>query len=386
MDQILLCSSQIPPVTSIHNSFIKNDMLDANGSYVKVYLYLSMCIQSGDTSLSISSLADRMENTEKDILRALLYWEKKKLLSLSRNSTGQIIGLELLPPRTDALSTENPAVALQPEYTPMPEFTPVPEIQNKPADVIDLKERTAVPEKTASRFKSEKREHSVSITEEQLLQLSSDGTFTWTTNIVESFLERPLNPGEIRLLMYLYDNLSFSKELILYLYEYCCSIGKTNLQYVQAVAFSWADEGIKTPQEAQERTANYNSLYTAVAKAFGLNRILGSIEIQYVKRWHSEWELDAAVIIEACNRTILSIQKADFKYTDSILRNWNEQGVHTLQDVHMCDDNYAKSKATEKAGPHRPKTAGSKNQFQSFEQRDVSEAELKDLERLLLSQ
>ena len=67
MDEILLCSNRIPPVTTIYNSFIQNDMLDANGSYVKVYLYLSMCMQSGNTAFSISSLADQMENTEKDI-------------------------------------------------------------------------------------------------------------------------------------------------------------------------------------------------------------------------------------------------------------------------------------------------------------------------------
>ena len=77
MDHILLCTNHIPLTTSIHNSFIEDYMLEANGSYVKVYLYLAKCIQYGESGLSISSLADRMDNTDKDILRALLYWEKK---------------------------------------------------------------------------------------------------------------------------------------------------------------------------------------------------------------------------------------------------------------------------------------------------------------------
>ena len=78
-------------------------MPDANGSYVKVYLYLSMCIQSGEKRLSVTSLADMMENTEKDIIRALHYWEKKGLMVLQRDSsTSQITKVELCSPDTQA--------------------------------------------------------------------------------------------------------------------------------------------------------------------------------------------------------------------------------------------------------------------------------------------
>ena len=72
MDNILLCSNHIPLVTSIHNTFIEKYMLHANGCYVKVYLYLSKCIQAGEEDLSISSLADQMENTEKDAIKDAL--------------------------------------------------------------------------------------------------------------------------------------------------------------------------------------------------------------------------------------------------------------------------------------------------------------------------
>lgn len=54
-------------------------MLDANGRYVKVYLYLSEYIQAGKTDISVSELADKMDSTERDIIRALQHWEKKGL-------------------------------------------------------------------------------------------------------------------------------------------------------------------------------------------------------------------------------------------------------------------------------------------------------------------
>ena len=88
MDTIMLCSGYLPSTTFIHNIFIENYMLSANGSYVKVYIYLAKCIQAGEKNLSVSSLADKMDNTEKDILRALNYWEKNNLINLLKNGPG----------------------------------------------------------------------------------------------------------------------------------------------------------------------------------------------------------------------------------------------------------------------------------------------------------
>ena len=71
-------------------------MLSANGSYVKVYIYLAKCIQAGEKNLSVSSLADKMDNTEKIILRELIYWEKKTLIILLKKGLGiEIKGKEM---------------------------------------------------------------------------------------------------------------------------------------------------------------------------------------------------------------------------------------------------------------------------------------------------
>ena len=356
MDQILLCSNQIPLITSVHNTFIRRYMLDANGSYVKVYLFLSMCIQSGEKNLSISSLADKMENTEKDILRALRYWEKKGLMILQRDENGSILGIEMTNP--DDLEEEEPASPV-----------PAPAIQKKPA------EKAALP--------------AFRVTEEQTLRLTEDEDFSWTCLIVESYLERPLQTAEIQLLTYLFDSLHFSKDLILHLYEYCCSLGKTNVKYVQAIAISWAEQNITTPEQAQEHSASYNTVHTAISKALALGRPLARIEYEYVRRWHEDWQLDLAVILEACNRTMLALQKADFKYIEGILNNWHQKDVHTLQDVQACDEAHNRRKA-EKTRENTPlpvakTTPVKRTQFQAFQQRNASKEEIDQLEQLLLT-
>ena len=50
MDHILLCTNHIPPITTIYNSFIEDYMPAANGSYVKVYLYIAKCLQAKESN------------------------------------------------------------------------------------------------------------------------------------------------------------------------------------------------------------------------------------------------------------------------------------------------------------------------------------------------
>ena len=389
MEQLLLCSDHIPLTTSIYNSFIQKYMPDANGSYVKVYLYLSMCIQSGEKRLSITSLADMMENTEKDIIRALHYWEKKGLMILQKDDTSDTItGIEICNP--DAADSPqgipvNNAPASQPEKKEPPK-----EDKPLPLHKAELPATAASPDnppEEAATGSASSQE--ITVTEEQILRLSKNEDFSWTCLIVENYLKRTLKPAEVQLLTYLFDTLHFSKELLLYLYEYCCSLEKTNVKYVQAVALSWAEQNITTPEQAQRQSTVYSTAHTEIARALALGRPLAKIECEYAKRWQDGWHMDLAVILEACNRTMLAIQKADFKYIDGILSNWHKENVHTLQDIKICDEKHNRKKEEAQkqyAGkPPAKNIPAKKTQFQTFQQRNTSKAEIDELEKKLLT-
>lgn len=374
MDQILICSNKIPSVTTISNSFIQKYMLDANGSYVKVYLYLSMCIQSGNVNFSISSLADQMENTENDIIRALQHWEKKKLLHIQWHESGEYItAIDFLNPDESSANIQSDSVSSQQKAGD----TDVPTKQTQFSPSVQEEKNSDPPETPA-----------FSVTPDQTMRLAEDSDFTWICQIVETFLNRPIQSAEVQLLAYLFDTLHFSKDLILYLYEYCVSLGKTNVKYVQAVALSWADNNITTPEQAENLSASYSSSHTAISKALALGRTLAGIECQYVDRWLKEWNMDLSVVLEACNRTMLTIQKPDFKYLDGILSNWHKNDVHTLQDISRCDEAHAMKQGAA-GNSNTPKkyrnSSPKKNQFQSFQQRDVSQEEMNQLEKILLS-
>ncbi len=388
MDQILMCSNKIPAATSIRNSFIQKYMLDANGSYVKVYLYLSMCIQSSQLGFSISSLADLMENTENDIIRALQHWEKKNLLRITwHESKKYIVGIEFLDPDEAPASSEVRSVAKTPEIL----SSPTAQAGNAQEQTAALCRQDAnVRPHLSDLSQTQSPLPDFAVTSEQSSAMADNNDFTWICQIVETFLNRPVKPVEVQLLIYLFDTLHFSKDLILHLYDYCISLGKSNVKYIQAVALSWAENHVTTPEQAQKFSTDYSSVHTAISKALGLNRTLASVECQYVKRWHDEWKLDLSVILEACDRTLLAIQRPDFKYIDGILKNWHKEHVRSLQDVAKCDEQHAEKMASKtNAAPtshYRHAPSPKKNQFQDFPQRNMPEEKMNQLERLLLSE
>ena len=421
MDHILLCTNHIPPITTIYNSFIEDYMPAANGSYVKVYLYIAKCLQAKESNFSISSLADQLENTEKDILRALMYWEKKGLMSLNRDkATGEILGLEMLIPfaERDFDTYENTAKESAASLGVDSDLSETGALNRRNSDLSetgaldrrnsDFSENDAANTSTyessgtdapsnvnsdvhrASNSAQENNSSAVKpiqVPPEQIQELSANEDFVWVCNVVESYLERPMKPTEIQLITYLYGTLHYSRELILHLYDYCISMGKTACNYIQTVALSWHEQGIKTPEQAQNASVRYLASYNAVSKALGLGRGLAEIEKKYVDHWQNDWNMDLSVILEACNRTVLKLHHADFKYTEGILSHWNEQNVRTLQGVEQSDLHYAQTK--EQKEKKKPSTSGKqtpRNQFQNFKQRDVSSEELQELERKLLMQ
>src|SRR5699024_6936908 len=94
--------------TLIQNEFIDQYMPHANGEFVKVYLYLLRCAGSG-RDLSLSSIADVFDHTEKDIQRALIYWEKLQLLRLGYDRQGNLSEISLQMPGGKASETSLPA-------------------------------------------------------------------------------------------------------------------------------------------------------------------------------------------------------------------------------------------------------------------------------------
>lgn len=365
--------------TVVSNRFIDVYMPRANGSYVKIYLYLLRCISDASTNMSLDLIADRLDETEKDIMRALKYWEDTGILTVSRSLSGQITNVTLLDledtmvssdvPDTSRFTLKQGTASQSLEKVAYPAHSSIIPLfaDNEPAHKLPAPVAPATPEPRPT------------YTAAQVRQLTSSDEIKWLLPQLEQLLQRPVKPSEIQLVLYFYESLGFSTDLILYLYDYCISRGKKSNAYIEKVALSWATEGISSAEEARAAISAYNENHNIVMKAFGLNRAPVPAELNYLNRWFTEMEFSSDMVTEACNRTILSINKPDFKYADRILSSWYEQQVKTLTDLQGYDRGHAK---TVSARSQQTPPAGS---FNRFSQRKYSEDDFVSIEQRMLN-
>ena len=300
--------------TLLPNDFIDNYMIDANGEFVKVYLFLLRHLDDPCSSITIATIADCLNNTENDILRAFRYWEKQGLLRLEHDPDGKITGLELQktarPNKTAAVSKDTLEISAQ------------------KAPAATAASRKAVP---IDSFRAQKEIKSLLF-------------------IAEQYLGKTLTRSEMETITYFYDTLHMSADLIEYLLETCVENGHKSMHYIQKVAFSWAESGIETVTQAKEESMLYNRSCYTVLNAFGIkNRGPAASELTYIRKWAEEYGFSSDIIAEACRRTISATHQPSFEYADKILTKWRERNIRHLKDITSLDEEYQKERSTGKA-------------------------------------
>lgn len=333
--------------TLLPNDFIDNYMIDANGEFVKVYLFLLRHLDDPCSSLTITTIADCLNNTENDILRAFRYWENTGLLSVERDADGKITGLELQKTaRSEKTSASDPVPEnTQTRIISAPETAPASQSKAVPIDS----------------FRAQKEIKSLLF-------------------IAEQYLGKTLTHSEMETITYFYDTLHMSADLIEYLLESCVENGHKSMHYIQKVAFSWAEAGIESVTQAKEESALYSRSCYTVLNAFGIkNRGPASSELAYIRKWTEEFGFASDIIEEACRRTISATHQPSFEYADKILTKWHERNIRHLKDIVSLDEEYQKVHASGRA-PLKSRTAA--RNLNNFERRSY---DMDSLEEQLLN-
>ena len=149
----------------------------------------------------------------------------------------------------------------------------------------------------------------------------------------ENCLKKMLSSGEISTLVGLYDWAGMRVEVILMVLEYCISLGKTNMRYIERTALDWANNGIDTHEKAEayiQKTTQRNQQEALVKSAFGIyDRSLVEREREYIRTWFEEYGFSISMVKLAYERAVERTGKLSFPYVNSILRSWYEKGVTT---------------------------------------------------------
>lgn len=388
------------PVTAVANEFIDTYMAAANGEYVKVYLYV---LRHQGEDITIELIADALNHTESDVRRALSYWKKAGVLTASEQ--GQPVQGEPVRPESgghtftrgqDGGQAAVPDLRVEPfqretgtagraevrGMTGMRE----PAVVQEPAVVRERTETTGQEDGCIPVYSTE-----------QVNRLAQDEEFSQLLYIAQKYMNKVFTPRDCQVFAYLYEGLSMSSELLEYLVEYCVQNGHISVRYMETVAMSWHEKGIRTALEAKDYSASYNRDSFAVMKAFGINnRKPAAPEQKLMDKWFRDYGFSREVVLEACSRTITAIHNPSFQYADKILSDWQKAGVRGLADIKDLDAK--RTAAREESGESREKRLqkydsgvssarqgsgarkNTSNQFHNFKQRDT------DYDALVLKQ
>ena len=342
MAQILVEVANDENYTLISNDFIDNFMAAANPSFVLIYIYL---LRNRAEDLDTGQIAEHFSMLESDVLRAFKYWDKAGLIKYTQNESGAMLisfgaakkkAKEKKVPKIDA--KREIIVSAKPKYNPIE----LEMYKNDYAEIHDLFE------------------------------------------FCEHTLGKTLSDKELSTLYSFYDWLMLPVELIKYLLEYCVQNNHRRINYIETVALDWAENNIKTVDEAKAYVNIFNKDYREIMSAMGLSgRNPATKELEYMDKWYKEWELPLPLVLESCSKTVISVGKAQFGYADKILESWYNAGAKTLDDVKALESTREKT-AKPEAKTEKKEMPTRKNRFINYEQhvRDHDEIDKLKYERL----
>lgn len=214
--------------------------------------------------------------------------------------------------------------------------------QNEPATVRQsaaAPAKTPAPQNTVSENAQGQRITTVhsrgKLTPAQInLMSSADPSVPWLLEQLQQRLARPLSPGEVETVAYLYSYLHLTPDYLLMAVEYCKMIGKTNMLYIEKLVTGWVEAGVDTHDKAEAHICELTrraSNEGIIKVLFGINdRELSTKEKHYIATWFSEYSYDVDMIKLAYERTVDNTGKVAFPYLHKILTQWNKQGVRTV--------------------------------------------------------
>ncbi len=297
--------SMIFSSTEISDVFFTEYLSQANGDYIKVYLYILFLSKYGK-DVRLNDLSKKLSLPLKTIQDALKYWEDANVLT--KKNTGYIVNslqeIELNKLYKPRLSSKVSADSPQNQYR---------------AKAIEA--------------------------------------------INSSFFQGVMSPSWYSDIDLWFKKYGFDEQVMLALFRYCFDRSALHRNYIQAVADAWHKNNITTFSDLDlyyQKQEKLNTIKKSISKKLGLNRPLTQYEEAYIEKWTVDFSFSIDVIEIALKRTT-SKANFSFDYIDKILCDWNDRNLKTVSDVQTFLDEMKNKKKNIKQLE--------KKSYQNYEQR-----------------
>lgn len=270
---MLFSSTELPDV------FFTEYLSQANGDYIKIYLYIVFLSKYGK-DVKINDLSKKLNIDFKTIQEGIKYWEDNGVIT--KKNTGYIINNlqeielhKLYKPKV-ALSSESIKQTAQNQYR---------------AKAIE--------------------------------------------NINNLFFQGIMSPSWYSDIDLWFKKYSFDEEVMIALFQYCYNRSALHRNYIQTVAEAWFKNNVKTFSDLDslfEKQEKLNTLYKSIGKKLGYTRALTEYEKGYIEKWTIEYAFDLNIIEIALKKTTAKTNP-NFDYLDKLLSDWHDRGFKTTEEI-----------------------------------------------------
>ena len=208
----------------VPKSVVSKHLKLANQDYIKILLLILANPQNSFSDEDIAELCGILPENVSDGIR---FWIDCGVLSLSNN--------ELVPCSI--------------KETDVPKPLPVQKIEEKVQEekTLEISKNVKIKTKEAPRLTSFEVSQRINNTDE----------LKWIMSETEKLFGRFLNQTETATLVSLFDYASIPADIIVMIIEYCVSIEKTNVRFIEKTAYSWIDQGIDTHQKVENHINSF---------------------------------------------------------------------------------------------------------------------------------
>jgi len=168
-------------------------------------------------------------------------------------------------------------------------------------------------------------------------RLEGDPALQYLYKTAEEMLKKPLTTSDASVILSLVDWCGLPAEVVALLFRYGSENGKS-LKQIAQTGIRWADDGVKTFEEAElriRRETEKKNTVNRIAARFGIlgTRAISEAEQKAFLRWKEELGYDLDMIGAAYEEAIRNAGKYTYTYIDKVLINWHNCGYRTPEEA-----------------------------------------------------
>ncbi len=170
----------------------------------------------------------------------------------------------------------------------------------------------------------------------------------------QNAIGKTLYQSESKLLVSIAEGFEFDVEYMLILLAYCRRIDRKNMRYVEKVATTLYDLGIKNSVELTEYLRTQEEMYhfeKTIRGIFGLgSRAFTTKEKAFLAAWQGTYKFDKEMLQRAYDITVSATAKPSLHYANSILERWYSEGIKTVAELDAATESKTAAKSKSAGG------------------------------------